>query len=354
MPPCIGFLETHACGGPGLCGTFTNGAARLCRPAMQDAIHVTRPQLYPLDESTHRTGLRTDPCKTHATAQTTVAAGLSACFLACMRASTRSLDAYLDRIGYRGQRTPTLETLAAVHEHHAQAIPFENIDVLLGRPIDLRLEALVAKLVDTRRGGYCFEQNALLAAMLRALGFSVTPLLARVRWMVPPEVTTPLTHMALRVDLNGRRWLADAGFGGSGLVTPLALDVSGEQATRYEPRRLVTHGRNLLQQVRIGSAWTDVYVLHLDEAYPIDFEVANWFTSTHPASRFRQNLLVARADGERRLSLLNREFTLRGIDGSAVKRTICTPDELQAVLESEFHLSLPPGLQLECPGLIWT
>ncbi|MBE2214290.1 MAG: arylamine N-acetyltransferase [Opitutaceae bacterium] len=244
------------------------------------------------------------------------------------------LDAYFARIGYHGPRTATLDTLAAVHERHAQTIPFENLDVVLGRAIPLDLPALERKLVHERRGGYCFEQNTLFAAALRALGFAVTPLLARVRWQVPAGVPTPQTHMALRVEIDGRPWLADAGFGGNGLMAPLALDSTNEQRTRHEPRRLVPHGRNLLQQIQIANTWTDVYVLHLDEAFPIDFEVANWFTSMHPASRFRQNVMAARAEGELRYALLNRDLTARHRDGTAEKRQIASHNELLEVLVS--------------------
>ena len=264
------------------------------------------------------------------------------------------LDAYLGRIGYAGPRAATLETLSGIHERHAQAIPFENIDVLLGRTVALDLPTLASKLIDARRGGYCFEQNGLLAAALRALGFAVTPLLARVRWQVPPDVTTPLTHMALRVEIDGRPWLADAGFGGTGLMTPLTLDRTGEQHTRYEPRRLVPHGRNLLQQVRLGATWSDVYILHLDEAFPVDFEVANWFTSSHATSRFRHNLMVACADGTRRLTLWNREFTIRQVDGTAEKQIVASPEQLLRLLRQTFGLNLSDDMLPACAGLAWS
>jgi N-hydroxyarylamine O-acetyltransferase len=268
-------------------------------------------------------------------------------------APTFDLDAYLARIGYDGPRAPTLATLTGVHERHAQTIPFENLDVVLGRPIPLDLPSLERKLIHDRRGGYCFEQNTLFATALRTLGFVVTPLLARVRWGVPAGVTTPQTHMALRVDLDGRPWLADAGFGGTGLMAPLALDRTDVQATRFEPRRLVPHGRNLLQQVQIAGAWTDVYVLHLDDAYPIDFEVANWFTSAHAASRFRQNLMAARAEGDLRYALLNRDFTIRHSDGSAEKRTLASHDELLDVLARHFGLVFARDTRFACAGLVW-
>lgn len=267
---------------------------------------------------------------------------------------TPDLDAYFERIGYTGPRTAAFATLAAIHRHHAEAIPFENLDILLGRGIRLDLPALEQKLVRDRRGGYCFEHNGLLAAVLRALGFVVTPMLARVRWQVPAGVPTPQTHMILRIDLGGRRWLADAGFGAIGLLAPIELDTADEQGAAPELRRLVPHGRHLLQQVRFGGDWHDVYLFSLDEAHPIDFDVGNWFTSTHPQSRFRQNLMVARADGDRRLSLQNRELTIRHRNGGADKRILADPAELLAVLADHFGLRFPAGTRFVAGNLAWT
>src|SRR2546422_1681671 len=119
---------------------------------------------------------------------------------------TIDLDAYFTRIGYAGVRRPTMETLRALHLAHATHISFENLDVLLGRPILLDLESLQAKLVRGRRGGYCFEQNALFAAVLERLGFTVTRLAARVRMGVTRVL--PRTHMALAVEVDGGSWLA--------------------------------------------------------------------------------------------------------------------------------------------------
>jgi len=104
------------------------------------------------------------------------------------------LDAYFARTGYTGPRTPTLETLHGLVRAHVQTIPFENLDVLLGKPIDLEPAALMQKLVHDRRGGYCFEQNTLLLEVLTALGFHVRPLSARVRWQRPRDYTPARTH----------------------------------------------------------------------------------------------------------------------------------------------------------------
>src|SRR5690348_2897872 len=117
-----------------------------------------------------------------------------------------NLDSYFDRIGYARQEGPSLAVLRALCALHPVAIPFENIDVIRGLGVRLDLPSIEQKLVSDRRGGYCFEQNGLLAGALEALGFRVTPLAARVRWQVPAEVHMPLTHMVLRVDLDDVPW----------------------------------------------------------------------------------------------------------------------------------------------------
>src|SRR3954468_20653067 len=120
-------------------------------------------------------------------------------------------EPYFKRLGDTGDRAPTLATLARLQYAHATAIPFENLDIHLGRPIRIDLESVTEKLVDHQRGGYCFEQNALFAAVLESLGFPVTRLAARVR-LGRPGTITARTHMLLAVEADGRRWISDVGF----------------------------------------------------------------------------------------------------------------------------------------------
>jgi N-hydroxyarylamine O-acetyltransferase len=148
------------------------------------------------------------------------------------------IDAYCRRIGFSDVRTPTLETLHAIHLLHPQAIAFENLDVLLGRGVRLDADSLQRKMVQGGRGGYCFEQNSLLFHALTALGFAVTAMMARVRYQVPDEVRTGQTHMLLRVDIEGVPYIADVGFGGNTMTGPLRLDDTAEQATPHGPFRL--------------------------------------------------------------------------------------------------------------------
>ena len=150
------------------------------------------------------------------------------------------LDRYFARIGYDGPARTDLATLRAIQELHPAAIPFEAIDVLLGRGIDLAPGAVDAKLIAGGRGGYCFEQNGLLRRVLTALGYRVEPLMARVLWNRPAGAPAqPRTHMVLRVELDGVPWLADVGFGSVVPTAPLRLDTEAPQQNPHDTFRVV-------------------------------------------------------------------------------------------------------------------
>lgn len=262
------------------------------------------------------------------------------------------LDAYFRRIGYSGSREPTLATLEEIHLAHATHIPFENLDIQLGRPIAIDLASIQSKLVKGGRGGYCFEQNTLLAAVVGQLGFGVTLLSARVR--LGASRVLPRTHMMLAVDVGGEAWLADVGFGTGGLLKPVRLapdHVSRQFAWSY--RLTEEHGGWALQSLRQGS-WQDLYVFTLEPHYPIDFEMANHYVSTHPASRFVQTLAVQKQSPEICHLLRNRELTVVEKDTTTI--TEITDDEaLLEVLAQTFGLVFPPGTRFKClvppPGL---
>jgi N-hydroxyarylamine O-acetyltransferase len=263
------------------------------------------------------------------------------------------LDAYFRRIRYTGPRLPSLATLRALHLHHVLAIPFENLDVLLGRTIALDLPALERKLVHDRRGGYCYEQNTFFGAVLRALGFEVTQLIARVRWQVPPERGTPRSHMILRIDVNGEAWIVDVGFGSIGLTAPIRFTPDIEQPTPHEPRRLIRRGDYFVHQVRLDQDWHDVFQFTPDPVPAIDYEVANWFTNKHPQSHFQSNLIVARVVPEGRVVLFNREFTSRRTAGGVEKREVSSPEEVLAILATHFDLQFPAGTRFGPAGSPW-
>lgn len=272
-----------------------------------------------------------------------------------MSALSLDLDAYFARTGYTGPRDATLATLNGIVAAHAQTIPFENLDVLLGRPISLDPDAVFQKLIHDHRGGYCFEQNSLLLRVLEALGFSVTSLSARVRWQRPRDLTPPRTHLFIRVELDGASWLADVGVGSLSLTCAIPLDESGREfTTPHDTRRIIREGARLFHQICFNNEWSDVCEFTLEDMPQIDRELANWFTSAHPQSHFKNRLVAARAAPNGvRLALLNREFTTRHANGQTDVRAIASPDELLSLLAENFGLRFPLDTRFGAPGSPW-
>ena len=248
------------------------------------------------------------------------------------------LTRYLARIGYKGPIAPTLDVLAALQAAHIAAIPFEAIDALTGAGIDIGAEAIDAKLIGGRRGGYCFEQNSLFLRALRAIGFEAEGLLGRVRWMLPDDAPeTPRTHMVVRVMLGGRPWLADVGFGAAVPPQPLVMDVEDAQPTRHESYRVIRHGAEWQVAALIDGEWRTLYRLDPVSPPAIDYEIGNWYTSAHPDSHFRHQLIAARTTAEARYGLRDNRLTTRLTDGR-IDRRYLTADEIERVLSEIFHL----------------
>ncbi len=248
------------------------------------------------------------------------------------------LGRYFARIGFAGPGRADLATLQAIQDLHPAAIPFEAIDVLLGRGIRLAPEAVDAKLIAGGRGGYCFEQNGLLRRVLTALGYRVEPLMGRVLWnRAPGAPAQPRTHMVLRVELDGVPWLADVGFGSVVPTAPLRLDTGDPQETLHETFRIVPSGNELMLQVRRAGEWLPIYQVSRDAAEDADFEAANWYTSTHPASHFGRTLMVARVTPDARFTLLNGQLTVRRPGGEPERRTL-DADGIEQALVGVFGL----------------
>lgn len=251
------------------------------------------------------------------------------------------IDAYFARIGWAGPVAPDRVTLAAIAVHHPAAIPFENLDPYLDRPVDLAPGALVAKLIHGQRGGYCFEQNGLLRHVLEAIGFAVTPLSGRVVWNMDPETVTARTHMVLRVDLPDGPVLIDSGFGSAVPTGVLDLVPDIEQPTPHEPFRFVRIGDEWRAQIRIGDDWRTTYRFDLTPQQDIDYVVANWYTSTHPSSHFRHGLTLARPLPGRRVSVRGNEYTVHPLGGASERCTLVEPDEIAAIIEDAFGIRIP-------------
>lgn len=250
------------------------------------------------------------------------------------------LDAYLARIGYEGERSPTRPVLEALMSAHVQAIPFENLDVLEGRAISLGFEELMDKLVHRRRGGYCFEHHGLFGRVLEAFGFAVAPLAARARIGRTREETPPRTHVCLAVTVDGERWLVDVGVGGLSLTHPIRFIADVVQPTPHEPRRLLREGGRWWHQAKLGDEWVDVAELTGEEMPAVDQEIANWFTSAHPSSPFRKEPMIARAlPHGGRVTLRGNALTVR-TGGQVEREELGSEGALREALRTRFDLDV--------------
>lgn len=256
------------------------------------------------------------------------------------------LDAYLDRIGFTGPRSADEATLADVVRCHATAISFENLAVLASGPPDLEVAAIEAKLVERRRGGYCYEQNTLLAAALSDLGFTVLPLSARVRYGVPANVLTARTHMVLCAHLADRRMLVDVGFGSLTPTAPLDIDSTASQPTAHEVFRCVPCADGYLLQACVGGESRDIYSFDFTPQHPVDFVQQNWFVATRPNALFANNVVAARPVENGRYTLFNRTLAFRTPQGAVRRESLDSFGSFRATLESTFGIQ-PAQEELE-------
>lgn len=253
------------------------------------------------------------------------------------------LNEYLARTGFTDTPAPDIETLTALHSAHVAAIPFENIDPLLGRRVSLDIAALQEKMVRRRRGGYCFEQNMLFRAALEAIGFRVRGLAGRVRWMSPPDAPLgPRTHMLLKVDLADGAYLADVGFGGCLLDGPLRFETGAEQKTPAGTYRLTEDDGLFALSSRQPGGWRTMYMFDLTPQERSDYEMANWFTSTNPDHVLVRNLIMERVAGGRRFKIVNRRFVVEEADGRAIEGSnIESVEKLGELLATTFGVATP-------------
>jgi N-hydroxyarylamine O-acetyltransferase len=259
------------------------------------------------------------------------------------------LDAYLERVGLSGRSCPP--RLAEVHRAHVAAIPLENLDPHRGVPVSLEPEALARKLVRDRRGGYCFEQNLLLAAALESLGAGVEPMLARVRAGRPPGRVSPRTHLVLRVTVDGGVWLADVGFGNGTLLEPIPFGPGAVHQQAGWRFRLVAEGPAHVLQTERDGVWGDVYEFIPEPVPFVDLETSNWFTASHPRSPFVTGLIVATQDHDGRRLMLSDWDGLSLVEETSVDRRVTAVDrtEIPRLLASEFGLS---GFALAADGRV--
>lgn len=266
---------------------------------------------------------------------------------------TPAIAAYLARIGYQGPAQtipgllrspePTLDTLHGLVAAHNRSIPFENLDPLMGIPVhDLSAEALTAKLVRRRRGGYCYENNGVMGYALEALGYEVDRLAGRVVWMQPPGAPqSGLTHHVLAVAVPGEdgRFLVDVGFGGQTLSSPIRLEAGPVQQTRHEPYRLIQHPEGLQLQAQVRGEWQPLYQFSLRTQPLVDLSIGSWYSSTYPHAIFVVGLSAALITDDARWNLRGRNLAIHSA-GDTEKIRLSSPADVVDQLVNRFGIDV--------------
>lgn len=248
-----------------------------------------------------------------------------------------NFSAYLGRIGYAGPVAPTLEVLRAVHRAHLLSVPFENLDISRGRKIAVDQDAFVRKIVEERRGGFCYEMNGAFAALLEAIGFRVTLLSARVarqKGGFGPE----FDHLTLRVDLD-EPWLADVGFGDS-FIEPLRLHAGIEQQDRGLSYRIARQESCLqLEKKDSGGQWEEQYRFTLQPRQLEEFAAMCHYHQTSPESSFTRKRLCSRATPEGRITLSDMKLVITR-DGQKEEQMLSSTEEWRVALHRHFGVVL--------------
>lgn len=244
--------------------------------------------------------------------------------------------AYLKRISYTGSLDPTAGTLRALQVAHLLTVPFENLSIHAGEPIVLETEALFTKIVERRRGGFCYEANGLFAALLRALGFDVRMLSAEVA-NAEGSFGPAFDHMALMVTLQ-QRWLVDVGFGDS-FREPLLLDERGEQVQGRRAFHILPDGPYLiLMQRDDGDEWKPQYRFTLRPHEYADYAEMCRYHQTSTQSHFTRARICSRATGEGRITLSEMRFIKTSDEGVREERTLESQEEYAAALLEHFGI----------------
>ena len=247
-----------------------------------------------------------------------------------------TLERYFSRIGYHGVARPGLETVAGMMRCQLCSVPFENLDIQAGRIISLAPDDIVEKIVERRRGGYCFEVNGLFAMALDALQIPYFFIAARP--LTHQGIRRPKTHMAIIVRLDGEQWLCDCGYGGYGIRAPMCLDALDGEVNQdgeiFMLSRLNEH--ELVLQTRVHDVWEAQYAFDLAEQSWVDFAPAHHYNSTHPDSLFFRKLLVVLCTATGRKILFGNSLKISA-DGHHEKHHV-SAENRAVILRDEFDL----------------
>ena len=251
------------------------------------------------------------------------------------------INTYLERINYTGSVKLDAQTLYDLHFVHILAVPFENLDIALKRPIHINEQAVWEKIVINKRGGFCYELNGLFAWLLKQIGFDVTYLNARV-FNRDGELGIHFDHLALLVQIPDRstRWLADVGFGDS-FTKPLPFEMNTEKVQSLRAYRLekVTDGYVVWQRNYKGS-WEHQYFFDLTPRnFPKEYESACLYHQKSPQSGFTRSSIISRATSDGRISLENGKL-ISTVNGQRSERSLKSKDEYCALLKEHFGVLL--------------
>lgn len=263
-----------------------------------------------------------------------------------MMISQKQLNNYFKRIAYTPiiGHYPNLQTLTALQVRHAYNIPFENLNPLLNIPTLLDFATLYSKLVNDKRGGYCYEQNLFFMFVLQELGFNVRGISAKVS---SSNDFSRRTHMLLLVQIKNEEYIVDVGFGSIAPCTPLLLHNPEVQVTNYGKYKLIYDGDNNYTLYSLyNNNHRSLYRFDLQEQSIKDFDVGNWYTSTNYDAHFKNNLIVSLRTEQGRCTLNDNIFTTYYLNGNKKNVTIQSIEEMKQLLKIKFKLKLNnlPGL----------
>jgi N-hydroxyarylamine O-acetyltransferase len=261
--------------------------------------------------------------------------------VATPRAASFDIDAYCARIHYTGCREVSAATLQGLHRAHTHAVPFENLDIHLGRPPSLDAADLFTKIVTRQRGGYCYELNGGFALLLQAFGFPVQGLLARV--VYGSATLLPRTHQLSLVTVGDDVWIADVGFGRNGLRSPIRLTPYIVDPQGPDTFRLRQTGDTFFLQMLLEGDWQDLYAFTLEPFLPVDYLPLNHWHSTSPSSQFTQRKICAMPTATGRIVAVNMEFKIRTHETTETIQAR-SPEEYVQLLQKYFGLEIDSAL----------
>lgn len=263
-----------------------------------------------------------------------------------MTSRLQDIDLYLQRLGYERAPPPTLDCLRELQRRHTAEFPFETLATLLRMPVPIDLASLERKLLHEGRGGYCYELNRMFLALLQQLGYDARGITGRVLMGGPEDALPARTHLLVLATVDGVRYIADVGFGGMVPTAPLRLDDEDAQATPHESYRIESRDGQYLLRAQVAGEWRAMYLFDLQPQGEIDYEVGNWYVSTHPESPFLGQLFVARTGPGLRKTFNNGSFAVHRLGENSVRRELADADAVIEVLRSEFGVRVPEHPQL--------